>query len=393
MSEETLSSARELRGRLRLLDCIVSVPALIVVATYLGVLLDLTASESTAYLASILLFGVASTGATEVLRQKRLRPLESYLEARAEGRPSSNICRDAFAATIALPKRLMQSIMAIWAVAPTVILIGVWIIGVSEPRLDGRLVVMQVAGLLGALISGSFVFFGVKHLVTDLRAALASDIMDSALRGSLVARTPLPRKLQLVVVGAVLGTSMLTITLAGASTSTSMRQLALDWQGRVLASIEPRLAAGASFEEALQELVPSAATMPYPAEFSLIPSEEMSALEHVPGLHQADEVAAALAGGERSGGLSGSSHGTIVWRVLPRGGMLLSTLSADELAEAGGGFPATLGLALLLSLGISLAVAFVMADDFKRATRTLCEEAERMAQGDLRRGRVWESED
>lgn len=391
MSEVVLPSVGQLKNRMRLLDCVVAVPAVIAVATYFGILLDLSSSQWSGLFAAVGIFAVGITFVFEWMRTTRARPITIYLEALSDVSPSAEICREAFAATIALPKRAMQSIILGWAAAPVVIFLLVWMIGSGGFGLDRRLVVLLVGAGLGGLISGAFTFFVAKHVFADLRTALAMDLSDPEERAALIETTSLRRKIQLVVMGAVVCSSLLTLTLTQSRASRSVDQLALDWQGRVLESLEPLLAGGSSIDEALAEVLPRKAVQPLGAEFSLRRPEEITRSGGPIEERFAETITSALAEGRHSGGmLGGLSGGAVSWQRTSDGRLLLAVSAA---ADGSSGVDSIVVVALLLSLGLSLGVAFLLSEDFKRATRTLCEEAERMALGDLRRGRVWEAED
>jgi methyl-accepting chemotaxis protein len=72
---------------------------------------------------------------------------------------------------------------------------------------------------------------------------------------------------------------------------------------------------------------------------------------------------------------------------------VLAVAPAHELQEAFSPPWASFALLMLVSIGIAVGLAYLLSSDVSEATEALRSEAERMASGDLRRGRVFESED
>ena len=69
------------------------------------------------------------------------------------------------------------------------------------------------------------------------------------------------------------------------------------------------------------------------------------------------------------------------------------TISSQSFAGTFTDFNWFLAAALLLSAGISLCIAYLLASDISNAAEFLAADAARMTEGDLRPGDVWESED
>jgi methyl-accepting chemotaxis protein len=106
-------------------------------------------------------------------------------------------------------------------------------------------------------------------------------------------------------------------------------------------------------------------------------------------------IAASLDAGESNGSVgSRGGVGVVTWRRLGDGRVAVAVLRDDQAGRAASGqLYLVLLIAVVLSGSCGLAIAYLMGDDFRRATGALVAEAERMAAGDLSRGRAFESED
>jgi methyl-accepting chemotaxis protein len=293
-----------------------------------------------------------------------------------------------------LPRDFMRTHMAHWLLAPAPILLTEWAMGHHAWELDYRLFSLFVSATLGALIAGAVAFFMTKRMLSDIRSVLAGEIDDPVERATLVTMTSLVRKMQYVVLGAVLGTALLVVSLGQSRASFMVTTAAQDWQVTVLTSLAPMVLGGASVEKGLDALLPDSTITPYPAHFGILDPTRLLDIDGRLPEHLAAHVARALEAGKETGrSPANSSVGAVAWRTLADGRVLVSMQLGDPSSEVFRGFYFTLVLAMILSLGASLGVAYLMADDFRRGTRALVADAERMASGDLRSGNGWEAED
>jgi len=398
MSDQSLPTPASFLQRVRLLDCAVAIPPVGVIVFYNGVLLDLSRSEWTAFGWTIALYAMMATIAVELSRKAGLRPILEWLSAQGagDGGDAGSLSRPAFRAAVAQPRIAIVRMLLMWGVAPPIVAAGMWIGTSGEVGFDRRIFVLLVSSTLGAMISGAFVFFGTKRVLGDLRSRLAAELPDTAERASLIVTTTLSRKVQYVVLSAVIGTSLLMVTLARSQASGALDADASAWQQRMLAALEEvEVEEGISFDAAVAELVPAEELLPHPTVFFQADSSRLA--QRVPELDTRSRLAIAEAfeSGERSGTVAAHGRiGTISWRRTGDG-QVIGAIRADRSSRAGGGagFYGVLLIAVLMSGAIGLAVAYLMGDDFRRATEALTAFAERMAEGDLSRGQVWESED
>jgi methyl-accepting chemotaxis protein len=398
MSESTLPTPASLAQRVRLLDCAVAIPPVGVIVFYNGVLLDLSSSEWSAFGWTIGLYALISTVAVELSRKAGLRPILDWLaSAGSDGTGAGgDRTREAFRATVAQPRIAIVRMLLMWGIAPPIVAAGMWIGTGGEIGLDRRIFVLVVSSILGAMISGAFVFFGTKRVLEDVRSSLATGLPDPAERAKLVVPTTLSRKVQYVVVSAVVGTSLLMVTLAQSQASHALDADASAWQQRVLVAVDQVVDDEAiSFDDAVAQVVPDEDLLPHPTAFFHAAPGELE--QRVPSLDVRSRIAIeeAIVAGERSGSIAAHGDiGTISWQRTDRGQVIgAMRIGGVDQSETGMGFYGVLVIAVLMSGSIGLAVAYLMGDDFRRATEALSVAAERMADGNLARGLVWESED
>jgi len=128
-----------------------------------------------------------------------------------------------------------------------------------------------------------------------------------------------------------------------------------------------------------------------PAPVELLP---LSELEGKMDEEVLDHLHAEIAAGRRRGH-SARLPSSIVfaWRTLRDGRTLVATSPADHLRADDGRSALIFVSLLLVSAGLAFCVAHLLSADVSHATAMIRSEVERLARGDLRRGRVFESED
>mgnify|MGYP001310964902 CR=1 FL=1 len=215
MSDPVLSTPGSLLQRMRVLDCLVAIPAVVVIVFYDWSLLDLSPAEWSAFGWTIAVYAALAAVSIEALRMRSTAPLMAWLGREVEGEDvDPALAREAFRVAVAQPRSGVLRLSAAWLMAPPVLCLGMWIGTRGDIGFDGRFFIVVVSTGLGAMISSAFLFFATKRLFADVRSRLADRIPDTAERAGLVVQTSLARKVQYVVLGAVIGTSLLVVTLA-----------------------------------------------------------------------------------------------------------------------------------------------------------------------------------
>ena len=395
MSDPAVPTSAGFANRMRILDSTVAMPTVFVVVFYLRALLDLPASDWVTFASVVAAYALPVTFAIEWARGRSLRPVVVWLRRLEQGeRPDREASREAFRTAIATPWVSVLRMLSIWCSAPPLISLGLFVAG-SDFATGRRLFVVVAAGVLGAMISASFVFFGAKRALSDVRSRLATEIDDPVERGELVRPISVPRKVQVVVVGIVVGTSLLLVTLVQSQAQRALEAETVRWQERVLERLDERLVGGGvGFDAAVREIVPEPDLLPFPNDLAIVEGDRLRAEGGPLTERAADEIELAVAAGVSAGALTGSNiDGTLAWRAVGRNRILVSAVPEHGRGGGVAGLYLMVGLSVLLCGAVGLALAYLLGDDFHKATDALGAAAERMAMGDLSRGQVWEAED
>jgi methyl-accepting chemotaxis protein len=176
------------------------------------------------------------------------------------------------------------------------------------------------------------------------------------------------------------------VLLAQNRSALALEEFAVSWQQRVLAGLPEGSAAAASLDG---ENV--AVSLPVPlelADLEEVASEGRLAPEVIA------HVRGALERGDRKGdSASLPSAEVFAWRQFRDGSVVVALSPADALRETDTQTLAIFALLIVATGFLSFAIAYHTARDISDSTDLLRAEASRLAEGDLRRGRVWEGED
>ena len=403
---QVLPTGREFRASISALECLVSLPFTAVLILLLCFLTELTSGEWVAFAAVLALCGAVLVAASESLRRRAMAPIRRYLDGEKGESADPREVREAFEAVIRLPFVLQRIMLALWLVGAPAIPVCMTLLGHPGWGFGFRSFAVVVTGLTGAMISAVALLFLVKARLTPVRESLASEIVDPEERRSLVHRVSLARKVQYVVVSTVFTSLILSMTIAYWRAGRGIDEMAAAWQQRSLDALASSLE-GESLEGALAEHFPDVGLLPFEASFGVagngaidLDRDEMGSDRREAGRTTASlgplaaRVVSYVAEGEGEGVRFDVSQPEILaWRGLSDGRVVFASIPRAPLHEPFDGLIPLLGLMLVIATGLALGVAQLLALDVGRATEVLSGEAQRMAGGDLRRGRVFEAED
>jgi methyl-accepting chemotaxis protein len=365
---------------------LVCIPALAVVLACLFALLELTAEQTRWLLAATALWAVGATPPSLAVNRWLMSPVASWLDRRREGTADAGARRAAFAAVIALPLRMAFAAGVSWAV-PTLVVGGVLGLRFRTVGLEGW-AVMVLAGLAAGFVAGNLLLFRIKAVVAPVRELLASELPDPAERQALVRAHPLAAKLQITATGTALLPVVAAVLLSRGAAERALEEVGLGWQRGALAGIEGHLGE-ADLESAARAVLGEAggrrlrlAVLALEGAQDLIDPELF------------DHVRREVAGGAVSGDSAGLPGDVLfAWRRLDAGRVLVSVLPRGGLRLDPRHLWWVLGSLLLVSAAVASGTAWLLARDVGFAIEALGSEARRLAAGDLRPGRVFESED
>jgi methyl-accepting chemotaxis protein len=381
VSTARLMSGRELLRQLVKLNSLLSVPAVTIVVLCLVALLRLTAAQWVFFAGCALIYGVVITPLSMWIQHRLVAPVIEWLDARAAGTASAAQREAAFRIVMATPYRQGIQAAVSWLLPVALVALAMAI------RYEGWGVyenaVMVVAGVAAGFSVGIFAGFFAKWRVGEIREVLAFEIGEPAERLRLFHRISLRTRLVCAITGVTLVPVVFAVMLSFERTQHSLESFTADWQQRILDTIHD------SSEPAMANAREWLDQVPLPAPISLGLLDEVGLGEEV-----TDHIRSAIASGAREGH-SGTLPSSLVfaWRHVEDGRTVVAATPSAELQVHGARSVVIFGGLLVASIALSLAVAWLLAQDVSRAAGVLRGEAERLAGGDLRRGRVFESED
>jgi methyl-accepting chemotaxis protein len=370
----TLPSSRSFQRRVIALSYLYSFAAVVLVLPSLGVLLELRDEQWSWLLGAAAAYAVVITPLQTAVHRRIFGALPQWLDACARGERSPELARAAFAAALDLPRRSALLGVLGWALPVALLSLAMELRWPTWGAFETAS--LSLVGLEAGVLAAIFLWFRVKREAEDVRAALAAELADPTLRASLVRFAPLRTVLALSVTALCVAPVAFSGLLLHALEARSLEQRAAGW-------LRDALGAGGPFAPLASqlEIVEIDGQTPAPGESPL----EESVLA---------ELRLALAQGERSGDSLGiPSRRIFAWQLEPDGRLRVASLPASALALERG---RTWGVLLALLAGaacVALGMTRLVAGDLSRATLWLRQEAERLASGDLRDGRVYESED
>jgi len=379
------------RNRFVLTSLLTSAGATVLIALYLTALIRLTAEQWRA-------FGMIVAGLFVVLfvLQDRVNrrlwgPIVRALDGLSEGHASPREIREAFACAVNLPARGQRIGLFWW-------LLGGLLVSGSMKWLFPSFswfsaLVMLVAAASGGFIMTVLSFFIVKQLSRPVRDGLAQHIEDLDERCALVEPVSLRSKLRYSITGVTMFTVMFAIFCAHVRSMRPVEAYVTRIQGRYLDEVQERLSWDWNFE--LRGPREEARRLGIADDVLLFDPETTEVVAGDPDLLNDDELRLVSESGVTAGNSTAIDMPHVLsWRQLPDDGRVIVMVSHwDPLM----GEVRHTRIVFAALLGISGALAFVLAlllsSDVSQATQDLRGEAERLAGGDLRRGRVFESED
>jgi len=389
-----LPSSRGFVLDLRLVEGALSTPALGVLVFYLNGVLAFSGDDWLVFAKSIGLYVLVLSIAGDFWRRRWWQPIRDFLDAGPTSRSEPRVTVDAFAATMVIPRRFLFYHLGAWGLAGLVGVVGMTLWSAREWGAFES-VTMLMAGLTGGVVAAGFVYFGLRERLSGLRALLAAQVPDPRARAARIRSVSLRAKLLLTVASSGLASVLFTALLAYASASNGMLHVVADWQARALAVAEAGAAAPARVDGP-PEAAPTAAFDAAPgAPVELVRVEAGAEPRRAPpalGRSLAAEIAQDLERGA-TGGTARRDGRIATWRRAVDGGALVAITPAATLDSFLRSVAVTIAGFVGLAIAVSMLLVVLFARDVDHSTRALTESARRLAQGDLRPGRVFESED
>ena len=404
MTMDVLSSGAAFRRRVIALSFGLGLPPLAVVASCLTVLLELTRDQWT-WLFSLAALAGVGVGAVWISVQRRaLAPICAYLDARYERpRPPGAACENgaperaqrhgAFAAVMDLPRTSARIALGGWVALALVISLAMWMRFERWDAFDVAAIVWS--GSAVGFVVGSFLRFVVRRIAAPVRAALTGEIPDPGERRALIRPGVLGRKLLFCAIGIAVVPVVFAVLLSQAMAKRSVEDFAIRWQHAVLGSAVGQLEGGGR-DPTTRLALSEASTGTAPIEVSIVDLAVVASGAGTSRLepHMLDHLRGEMDRGVVRGDSAVlPSDLVFAWRQLDDERLLVAITPERELRREVAGVWSVFAALLLVSTSIAGGLAYLLSSDVGRAMERLRAEAERMASGDLRPGRVFESDD
>jgi len=391
--QQPVLKASQLRARMMTLEVLVALPATAMTILYAISVLALSSEEWRAVAGLTAAYALLIALLAEPLRRHELRPLLTCLELRERGEMTHDQLREGFRTVMSTPLVMQRTQLLAWVAAAAFIPVGMLLMGNDGWSSGFRLVALVPIAVTGGLVSSTIVYFVAKQALLDLRSTLAREFDDPDERRSLVIPLSISRKISMVIAGSGMALVVLVVSFAHARSRDGVMELASQWQMQTLEVLVDEMDAAAAAETvvapSLDDWLPVTGTLPFGAEFRMIRADARGSVGPM-----IEQVLDRVRDGEKSGVLPRSDPDNLLaWQSLSTGGVIVSQIPKEELAVGAGSGFFSLSVIFGLSLAVLLGLSQLLSRDISQGAGILTSEAERMAQGDLRRGRVFESED
>ncbi|HVH18145.1 MAG TPA: methyl-accepting chemotaxis protein [Myxococcota bacterium] len=389
-TDDLQPSGRSYQARMLGISAALSFAAVGIIDLYLVALLRMSASEWTRFAALVGVFFVVIFALQARLHDRLWRPLVRCLDARAAGTVDAATLRAGYAAICALPVQNFLWGNFWWLAGGLLVAAGMAIFSEGFQLYTGA--IMVLAAVSGGFLMAVIHYCVMKRRLQPMAARLAEELGDPKLRGELIPRVPLYRKLGVSLAGITLITSLFAGLLANTQAA---RPLETRDVAQKAAFLE-RYAQGASRgDDAALEAAPSLASELRIAQRVAVvdPTTEGALAASLPGF-SAVELEALRASGSESGSSEGvDSDHVFAWRRLADGRVAVAVSDWHDVRGDASGSWWAFGAFMGVVLALTLVTARLLAADVSDATKLLSAEAERLAVGDLRALRPVTNED
>jgi methyl-accepting chemotaxis protein len=388
----TLPNSPEFRRRILSLYYGIALPGPALLVASLFALLDLT---GVAWLWLCSFAGGYTVLASMVATKKQLSsidPITTFLDHCSEDRLADEACPAGFAATLDLPRSLAMAAMVAWLAMGGMTAVSMALRFSSFGLNESAIVV--IAGLIAGLVAGGILFCTVKREVEEIRVAIAAKIPNPEVRRAQLKPISLRSKIVCGAVGMAAVPMIVALVFFSVKMSAGIQDFTMRWQNGVLDELVDRLDEQ-ELSAATTSVLGDESILAAPLDVTLL---DFSAPEAGRGGRLDAQLVAEIRA-ERESGVERSSRGSrflgrvFSWRALEGGSVLVVSTPLRALEfETSRTWIAFAGL-LAVAIAIGGVLAWLMSTDVIRSLGQLNTEVERMASGDLRRGRALDSED
>ncbi len=388
----TLPNSPEFRRRLLALYYGIWLPGPAVLVASLFAMLDLT-GEVWIWLCSFTGGFAALTSTMAIKRQlSGIEPITAFLSRSSEDPDADEDYRAGYAAIMDLPRSLAMVAMVAWMSTGGMTAVSMALRFKAFGATESAIVV--VAGMIAGFLAGSILFFVTKREVENIREALAAKIPDPKVRRAHLKPISLQSKFMFGAAGVAAVPMVVALVFFSVKMSSGIQDFTMRWQNDVLDGLVDELDEQ-ELSVATALVLGDTPTLAAPLDITLLDFSATHAGKN--GRLDAQLIAEIRdehqIGIERGSRVSRSFGRVFSWRALEDGSVLVvsTPLRALEVAES----EIWIEFAGLFTIAIAIGgvLAWLISSDVTRGLARLSTEVDRMASGDLRQGRVLDSED
>ena len=319
-------------------------------------------------------------------------PITTFLDHCSEDRLADEDCQAGFAATLDLPRSLAMVAMTAWLATGGLTAVSMALRFRSFGSAECAIVV--IAGLIAGFVAGGILFCAVKREVEEIRGALVAKIPNPEVRSARLKPISLRSKIICGAVGMAGVPMIVALVFFSVKMGSGIQDFTMRWQEGVLDELVDRLDEQ-ELSAATTSVLGDESTLAAPLDVTLLDFSAPKADER--GRLDAQLVAEIRAehesGVERGGRGSRLLGSVFSWQTLEGGSVLVVSTPLRALGfETSRIWIAFAGL-LAIAIGIGGVLAWLISTDIIRSLGQMKTEVARIASGDLRRGRVFDSED
>ena len=388
---ENLPSGAQFRRSVMALTTPASLLAVVLMSGYLMALLRLPSDQWSSFRWIVGVLFVILVIAVNIMNRRQDARIVAGLERLREHRASPEDVRHAFVDIVDLPRRVVVTGMAWWLTGGMLVAVAMRVAHDDFQLFSGA--VMIAAAGSGGLVQLVFLYYLMRHRFAPTREALASQIPDPQERESLITTVKLGRKLRFALTGVTVVTLLFAIFLASTRAQRPIETFANRAQATLL-----RGAAGAPSSErvaAIESARREAVRLGLGSDLLVLDEKAESLLQGPPSALTSSELRSIRETGADGGSSADfDSEHVFAWQRIPNDGRVL-VLAADRDALHGdlADLNAVYGFLIAFATLVALGMAWLVGRDVDGAVNALRRAAERVAEGDLTCGQVFNAED
>jgi len=390
MSERRrLPTGAQLRKKLSVSAALNGIGVILPTALYMWALLRLTPEQWSAFWQSLAVAFPMMVVATRIYSNRTLGPLLPCLDQWAHGQATPESIRAGYQVASSMPQQTFLQGVGWYFFGACFVVAGVWLR--SDDFQAFSAVVMIASTVSVGMVLLVFNYFATQRLLAPIRERLGHEIPDAAERRALVQMVSVATKLRVGMMGATLAVVFFVSLLAVVRASRPVEQFAIRGQGALLESLAS--ADPSAFTPALESARRDAEKLGVADDVVILDDDGFKVVDGEAELLSPGLIARIAVGGDAGDSTAIDSSVIYRWQRLPDGRTAVAAIRWERLNGEISSAIAVCALMLAISVALCFAISGFIGRDIENAARAVRRAAERIADGDLSGGDIFESED